>query len=1115
MNRILASVVLASGLWLHGLAAVDYYVSVDGSDEGNDGLSADTAFATLQRGLDALATGDTLWVLPGEYFGTAYREGLGGMEAETRISAVIPGTVLLRGDVAAPQFRPLDGYRYIYVADFDQPVQAVNERDTLSILESVPSLGDLELVPGCFYYDPAVGKLYISTSDMMPAESHLYTVSVLGKHGLYLEQPKRVVIEGLAATGFNSAGMQDAYPGYRAAWGIIIGRGTECVIRDCIAFLNGGGIGLFTARPKDSGRNNLIERCGAWGNGSRFSQEGGNILGFSVNDDIIRECYAYSGKRHGIRLYGGIATGLLKNCIAWGNVGGTEGWFGDLFIKGGTLGERGRAENCVAVGSGHVMNLHNSLVGGYNSYHRDLVTPPDNIRLSQETDIDPNREFADPHNLDYRLQADSRFRGAGPDGSDRGPFPYEPVVVFISPSGDDAADGLSLSRARQSLPRTTDDVDGLDTLYLSPDTHKGDLIIERRDGDSPLYIRGRGEGMASIDGSIRVEHSSSVVFERIRFFGTVVASESSAVTFKDCEFANGGDSLAAWDVDGLRIEHCRLSNGGVVLDGCRAVYLAGNAFAGQSGPAVVVDDVAALLYSDYNGYAASKTAWQVAGELKSLEAIQPEFDRHSLEIADGFVLLTAGPLGKPIGNTKRAQLRQLQVSGPYIHATSDTTVDIEWWTSAMTTCDLSWAGPDGEVHSREFQANGFTSFSITGLAPGTEYTFNIGFREPFELIDGHRAGDAAVISFRTANAPQPPFTWYVATDGDDSADGRSSQTALRTICAAAAKARVGDTVIVGGGTYSETVWVRSTGTAGRPVTFRSAPGEKVILDGAGRTIAHAFIATAKDAIHIDGFYFVGIGGDYPGEPSEVGLSGAVLLYEVSDALISRCFMDGRGTGYSPGIVGAWLCPDLRIENCVVTACFVGMQIANCPGLQIRNSVFLRNMIQAMTVVNAPQQPFIFEGNVITDSGSNKVKVCLLELASTESFVERNNCYVLRIDDAERKPFMFYDEVAYDRAARYFGLPQGSSDRRFPELSRQSVAEFQELVGPTGSVVAKGVFAVERGFEPNPDLFGPDRVIGVGTLDFPDLFTADPNLAERGIGLRPEAFSDFHFASGQR
>jgi hypothetical protein len=71
---------------------------------------------------------------------------------------------------------------------------------------------------------------------------------------------------------------------------------------------------------------------------------------------------------------------------------------------------------------------------------------------------------------------------------------------------------------------------------------------------------------------------------------------------------------------------------------------------------------------------------------------------------------------------------------------------------------------------------------------------------------------------------------YVATTGSDTSPGTSAQP-LRTIQAAADKVQAGQTVIVKGGVYYERVInIRRGGTATAPVTFRAAPGERVVID---------------------------------------------------------------------------------------------------------------------------------------------------------------------------------------------------------------------------------------------------------------------------------------------
>ncbi len=59
----------------------------------------------------------------------------------------------------------------------------------------------------------------------------------------------------------------------------------------------------------------------------------------------------------------------------------------------------------------------------------------------------------------------------------------------------------------------------------------------------------------------------------------------------------------------------------------------------------------------------------------------------------------------------------------------------------------------------------------------------------------------------------------------------SAQAPFKTISAAAASTRPGDTVVIHGGDYRETLIVSSSGTAEAPITFAAAPGETPVIKG--------------------------------------------------------------------------------------------------------------------------------------------------------------------------------------------------------------------------------------------------------------------------------------------
>jgi hypothetical protein len=74
-------------------------------------------------------------------------------------------------------------------------------------------------------------------------------------------------------------------------------------------------------------------------------------------------------------------------------------------------------------------------------------------------------------------------------------------------------------------------------------------------------------------------------------------------------------------------------------------------------------------------------------------------------------------------------------------------------------------------------------------------------------------------------------TYYVSTAGADTNAG-SLASPFRTIQRAAGIAQPGDTVLIRGGTYRETVVPANSGAAGAPITFSAYNGEQVVVSGA-------------------------------------------------------------------------------------------------------------------------------------------------------------------------------------------------------------------------------------------------------------------------------------------
>ncbi len=1113
------------------LAGTEYFVAV-GGDDSTAGTSREAAFATIQRGVDALQPGDTLTILPGEYFGSVQRDGIGGPDAETVIRAAIPGTVILRGDVPAPEFRRVDGFRFVYVADFktDGEVRAVNEWDTLSILSDTLNYQGLEFVPGQFYHDADAGKLYISTPDLIPPDGRKYTVSVNDSHGIFLRNAERVVIEGIGVTGFNTN--RQLAPGYGtlgAVWGVFLRDAKNSVVRDCKAWMNGQGIGL--ASIAEGAGDNVITHCTAWANSSRYGT--GDRGGFSIHGDrvgrrdVIQHCTAFMNA-HGVNIYLVSNTqeqdvetrNRMVNNLAWGN------WGVDFEIKTGYPNQH-TVEYCAGPGrwSGvHDGRVTNSLIGDPRSSYS-----ADNIVLDDELGIDWNLQFADPANHDYRLQSDSVLRGTGPDGTDPGPFPYEGNVYFVSAVGNDAAEGRSVQTAWRTVSHALRSISAGDTLYLEPGDYEisGTFALAGSDA-APITVRSRGEGEARLAGNIALA-GTAIEFERVQFLGSVSVANASDFRFHSCRFlASAGPGLQLSDSSAIAVVHCQFAgfrDAGILAKGTEAIFVQGNIFANTRYPALSLTADSSILYRDYNAYADGDRVLELDGKVHGLARARPGEDYYSTA-ASGPSTAAISAAGWQTGPYRphQPEAELPKVTRPELHSVTPHSANLEWWSSAPIEYTLIW-GPaaDPARYSEPVLAHRFATYSLIDLKPDTEYRVKLEPDAPFTVFGEAEATQGSLeYSFRTpADYPRDATTFYVSPAGDDAADGLTPATAWKSVASAAARLYPGDTLLLLSGTYPETVRLRASGEPGRPITIAAAPGEKVVFDGVDRTLNEAIILSAKSHVHLDGLYFVGYSNGSRLLPwgDRISRNGVINIYAGGHNLITRCFVDGRGQGTSPGLVQAMFTNGLLVENSVALSHMGGaVGVTASPDTRVRNCVFLRIFISVFSeIMNEPDQPFIVENSIITDNLAVKQHASLYFIGMAEALQENNNCYFFRPPAEQKNLFTFYGAEAYERAAAaYGGMTAGFENRMFADLETITLKEYQQRVNPDStSFIADPLFVGSREMDPlgpnGEPIFIPDRMVGtLRNLDFPDLFATNPIVMARDIGLQPTAFADFHF-----
>ena len=1089
-HRLILPVIFLLAGSLSGVSAAEYYVNKAGSEAG-DGRTRDTAFATIQKGADALAGGDTLIIGPGEYGENVARENLGTPEKQTVIRAEIPGTVVLRGDVPAPEFQKADGFRFVYVAHFDEEPLAVLEHDTLKVLVIDPDLNNLEFQPGLCHYDAEKKLLYISPSDLRSPDGRKYSVNVLKGQGLFLNKPRNVLIEGLVFTGY-CVTPKSGWPFLTArTWGLALDEPIDCVIRRCTAFLNYAGIGL------SNGSGNLMDDCLAFGNITY------NLFVFggpNNHDNTIENSYAYraqSGMHFYGRSYGPVT---LRNNRAWGheldfsNKSGT-----DDATKYGSVVER-----CIGLGNFQAHGLKHTIMGGLNEYDRSLEAPADNILFARENDLDQNREFADPVNGDFHLQSTSRFRGK--EGQpDSGLYPYKENIYYLSTAGSDQNDGLALDRAWKTLPAALKKLQPGDTLYLEKGAYEANVSLKL----DQVRIMGRGVGPAIIRGSLTLERGSTVECARLLFTDPVSVKNTKDVIFRNCQFAGSNEGLLAVSVQGLTVAHCLFAQTSLGMTDCSEATLTGNFFSNEGAAALKISGGNPIAYSDYNGYQNTKLLLKTGSQTKNLKEVQAGGnDLHSLErngqvvVKDGIPLVQTkialegwGPMASSLGVYNEMVQPPATLAGPFIHSTDDTTANIEWWMSAPMAVELKW-GPTPEMtHTVTIpMASQYSGYSLTGLQKDQKYFVSL---QPLE--DSSPVGSPQTATFDTAEAVREQTDYYVAADGNDTGSGLSRDQAFRTIAMASQMAKAGSTIFIATGNYLETVRIRATGTKERPVTFQSLPGEKVSVT--------SFFMAGKNHVKLDGLY----------------TSSPITALLSNDLAITRCFSLGT-------LIRAQTCQNVSVKNCVVAnAYFSAFEINNSPEFSVENSVILRPAIMGAAINNQTDQKVRFSRNIFTDSIPFKSKIPYFAVGRAESLLDRDNCYYMRTPDKEkdilvRLMYQLYGDADYDRAVPDFGVqPAAEQPSKITTLTNMGFDDFEQTFGKTGSFFANPQFQgaseikLEEGQRVTTKdlsegylvLFS-DKLLGKKGLDFPDLFATNPEVVKKGIGLVPADFKDFHF-----
>ena len=1068
------NVLLLTGFLVLPLAAAEYFTAPFGSDLGPG--SEKSPFKTVGRGVKALKPGDTLTIFPGRYHEAVEWKFNGSSEQYTTVRAKIPGTVLLHGDRPVTGFRPVPGIRNWFVTDFPFEPEIVLEQDTrTAYMRGEPVREGSPLIAfAVSHYDRQNRKLYIATSDGADPALHRITAAAFKKHGFGVvpADPKgkvgKVVIDGLCCTGF----FTNTPAAHQSIWGIFLDKPENCIVRRCSAYLNAGGIGMQFAEKS------RIESSKAFCNGTSNHGSAGNIIMLNSRNSVIDGCFSLMSRTYGIRFYGGLNyNNRISRSASLGDSRGSASLGdsrGSIWIK--PCDEKSILSQVFADSLVACKRSEYSIFS-VNDYDRSGKNGKTSQPMNKLSVFSCGRDFADPWNGDLRLQKGSKI--------ERG-FPGEDVY-FIAPDGRDSNDGRSIESPWKTLKNVPSD----STVYFLPGTYAGGLELKA----DRVTLAGRGQHAPALIPSLTL-NGNNITLLRLKFTGTqtgALVCSGRDIMIDRCEFDGGIDRIAAKAAGNLKITHC-------AFDGAVRQPVS---FTRSSG--VVLHSI--LKDSKLpDGFGAFDNSYP--GQDPLLSAV------------DG---LPFGPYFIQYAWTPGiwTDLKLLQ--------SGSTLANIGWWSTSRSKMYLLYRPKNGgqwKAVSDYTADNTFHTVTLTGLRPGTEYEFLLrvnpaaGYRITREFLPppakGRHSGkkhsgyaQSQVQSFVTPQEDRVPKEWYVAPDGNDTAEG-SREKPFKTIFRAALAALPGDSVIIRGGCYRESVTIPGSGLPGRPVRYLAAAGEKVWLDGDFRKRCRGFVMFGKEHLQFDGFRFRSLGTAYPNS------SGAFMIQNGGKIEVTRCFHDGRGGGYAPSILNCRGGADISLRNSAAISGMTCVTLVNARNIGLKNNVFVMPSIWAVAAFGVPAENLTVSGNIFTGNTRAKTFEPLLRTDEFGALKESNNVYYVRFPRELRKLIGYLNDgktkrkswtfLTLDEYYRKTGKDGGSffADPKFPvmNLRQWKTAAERDRDQKQGVSFGKRINDQEWGRNPK------DMTLFI-SRDFDDCFASTALMGKDGkiIGLDPAIFKD--------
>lgn len=175
--------------------------------------------------------------------------------------------------------------------------------------------------------------------------------------------------------------------------------------------------------------------------------------------------------------------------------------------------------------------------------------------------------------------------------------------------------------------------------------------------------------------------------------------------------------------------------------------------------------------------------------------------------------------------------------------------------SAASSSNFSSVASSVASTSKSSVASSVASSSKSSVASSVATTSS---STSSSAVSSSKSSLASSVASSSSSNPQVGGNYYVAPTGSDSNNG-SLSSPWKTIQYAATKAIAGDTVNVRAGTYPETINITRSGSAaaGQRIVFRNYPGERPVLDAAGKSVSNGqsgvINLTDVSYVTVDGF----------------------------------------------------------------------------------------------------------------------------------------------------------------------------------------------------------------------------------------------------------------------